>query len=128
MLGTIWTSSIFPGSAPEGMVQLRTMIGGDTDPEAILLSDGALLDIVTAELQPILNISGSPAYVRIFKYDRGIPQFIIGHPARMEQMQNLLRDHAGLYFTGNAYEGVGLNDCVTRSDKVVSEMARFLGI
>jgi oxygen-dependent protoporphyrinogen oxidase len=128
ILGSIWSSSIFSDRSPEGMVQLRTMIGGATDPEAAELSDGELLDIVTEDLKPVLSIAGGPAYVRIFKYIRGIPQFVIGHPARMEQMKNLLRGHPGLYFTGNAYDGVGLNDCVIRSERVVNEMATHLGL
>lgn len=127
ILGSIWTSSIFTGRSPEGMVQLRTMIGGASDSEAVDLSDGALLDIVGEDLKPILDISGQPAYVRIFKYRRGIPQFTIGHPARMEQMERLLRDNPGLYFTGNAYDGIGLNDCVKRSHRVVTDLAGYFG-
>lgn len=126
ILGSIWTSSIFSGRCPEGAVQLRTMIGGASDPEAATLSDGALLDIVTDELKPVLNITGKPSYVRIFKYSRGIPQFVIGHPRKMERLENLLRDIPGFYLTGNAYDGIGLNDCVVRSEKVVSQAAKYL--
>ena len=126
ILGAIWTSSIFSGRSPEGMIQLRVMIGGATDPDAAALSDGALLDLVTGDLEPIMNISGRPAYVRIFKYSEGIPQFVIGHPQKMEQLDDFLLRHPGLYFTGNAYEGIGLNDCVVRSEKVVSALADTL--
>lgn len=128
ILGSIWTSSIFSGRSPEGMVQLRTMIGGDTDPGAVELSDGELLDIITEELSPVLGLAGPAAYIRIFRYKRGIPQFLVGHPARMSQMNDLLRDFPGLSFTGNAYEGVGLNDCVVRSEKAVMATAKHLGL
>lgn len=125
ILGNIWTSSIFSGRSPEGLVQLRVMIGGASDPEAATLSDGALLDIVTGDLESILNISGPPAFVRIFKFARGIPQFTIGHRDRLKQLDDRLVHHPGLYFTGNAYDGVSLNDCVIRSDKVVKDMHRY---
>ena len=128
ILGSIWTSSIFSGRSPEGMVQFRTMIGGATDPGAVELSDGELLDIITDDLSPVLGLAGPPAYIRIFRYTRGIPQFVIGHPARMSQMNDLLRAFPGLSFTGNAYEGVGLNDCVVRSEKAVSATAKYLGL
>jgi oxygen-dependent protoporphyrinogen oxidase len=128
ILGSIWTSSIFSERAPEGMVLMRTMIGGATDPDAAALSDGALLDIVTGELKSIINITDAPAYVRIYKYDCGIPQFVVGHPARMKRLEGILRNHPGLYFTGNAYQGVGLNDCVLRSDRVVGEMTAYLNL
>lgn len=126
ILGSIWTSSIFTGRAPDGMVLMRTMIGGATDPDAAALSDGALLDIVTGELKPIVDIKDAPAYVRVYKYRRGIPQFVVGHPACMKRMDEILKNHPALYFTGNAYQGVGLNDCVLRSDKVVRELAADL--
>ncbi len=128
ILGSIWTSSIFSNRAPEGMVQMRTMIGGATDPDAVTLSDGELLDTVTRELSPIVDLKDSPAHMRIFKYERGIPQFVVGHPARMERLEHILLGYPGLYFTGNAYEGVGLNDCVVRSDKVVRSLADYLGL
>lgn len=126
ILGSIWTSSIFTGRAPDGTVLMRTMIGGATDPDAAALSDGALLDIVSAELKPIVDIKDAPAYVRIYKYRQGIPQFVVGHPERMRRMDDILKNHPGLYFTGNTYQGVGLNDCVLRSDKVARDLAAHL--
>ena len=126
ILGTIWTSSIFAGSAPEGTIQVRTMVGGATDPEAAGLADETLVDLVAAELKPILEIRGLPVYVRIFKYQQGIPQFTLGHAGRMKTLADILTAFPGLYFTGNAYDGVGLNDCVLRSDKAVSQTAAYL--
>ena len=123
ILGTIWSSSIFTDRSPEGMVQLRTMIGGATDPGAAELSDGELADITHRELGDILGISAKPGYLRIFKWSRGIPQFTVGHPARMRKFHNILQKYPGLYFTGNAYKGVSLNDCIVRSDEVVGELA-----
>jgi protoporphyrinogen/coproporphyrinogen III oxidase len=126
ILGTIWSSSIFTDQAPPGTVQMRTMVGGATDPQAAALSDDRLLDLVTAELRPMLAISGIPSYVRIYRYDRGIPQFILGHPARLAALEARLARFPGVQFTGNAYEGVGLNDCVVRSDKAVTTIIAHL--
>lgn len=126
ILGTIWSSSIFPDQAPAGTVQMRTMVGGATDPQAAAMSDDRLLGLVTGELRPMLDIAGTPSYVRIYKYDRGIPQFILGHPARLAALDARLARFPGLYFTGNAYDGVGLNDCVVRSDKAVKTIITHL--
>jgi len=126
ILGTIWSSSIFPDQAPAGTVQLRTMVGGATDPEAAGLSEKDLLKVVIGDLRPILKVSGDPAYVRIFKFERGIPQFVLGHPGKVEMLEARGRNFPGLYFTGNAYDGVGLNDCVVRSEKVVTQMVSDL--
>lgn len=125
ILGSIWTSSIFTGRAPEGMVQLRTMIGGATDEAAVNLSEGELADIVHRELTDIIGITGQPDYLRIFKWSRGIPQFTLGHPLRMAKLEKILEKYPGLFFTGNAYKGVSLNDCIVRSDDCVETLARL---
>ncbi|MFZ5979523.1 MAG: protoporphyrinogen oxidase [Candidatus Zixiibacteriota bacterium] len=119
VLGSIWTSSIFSNCSPEGMVQFRTMVGGATDPEAVKLTDEALKTLVADELSPVVGITGPPVWVKIFKFAKGIPQFVVGHPDKMTRLEQFQRCYPGLYFTGNAYDGVGLNDCVVRSDKVV---------
>ncbi|MCK5125847.1 MAG: protoporphyrinogen oxidase [candidate division Zixibacteria bacterium] len=126
ILGSIWTSSIFDGRSPKGMVQLRTMIGGATDSEAIELSEEQLVQLTHNELAEILGISRSPEYVNIFKWEKGIPQFTIGHPARVKRIDSFQEKYAGLLFTGNAYDGIGLNDCIVRSDKVVGQLAKLL--
>lgn len=122
ILGSIWTSSIFFGRSPLNMVQLRTMIGGATDPDSINLSDNELTELVHRELSEIVGINKEPDYVNIFKWSKGIPQFIMGHPEKMLKLTELESKYPGLYFTGNAYDGIGLNDCIIRSEKVVSKL------
>ena len=126
ILGSIWTSSIFTDRSPKGMVQVRTMIGGASDPEAANLTDGELADIVQCELSDIIGINEKPGYLKIFKWSRGIPQFTVGHPERMKKLDAILESYPGLYFSGNAYKGVSLNDCIVRSDTCVNELAGML--
>ncbi len=122
MLGCIWTHSLFPGSAPEGKVLLRTMLGGATDPEALQLDDAALLDILKEELHPILGIKQAPSFVRIFRHTYGIPQYTLGHAERREQIARAEKLQPGLYFAGNAYQGISLNDCVVSAYEVVDKL------
>jgi len=122
ILGSIWTSSIFRDRSPDGMVQLRTMIGGATDPQAVSLSDSELLEIVHRELSAILGIKNNPGYVNIFKWKRGIPQYVLGHLDKMKKLQSFGSLFPGLFFTGNSYHGVGLNDCILRSESVVKAL------
>ena len=112
ILGCIWTSTLFPGRAPAGKVLLRTMIGGATDPEAVHLGDEDLVDILRKELFPILAIKADPVMHRIYRWEKAIPQYTIGHPGRLKRIEAAEERHPGLRFAGNAYRGVGLNDCV----------------
>lgn len=122
ILGSIWTSSIFSDRAPEGMVQLRSMIGGATDVESINWDDNRLIGTVRGDLGKILGVTAEPVFTKIFRWKQGIPQFILGHPEKMRQLEQMTSAWSGLYFTGNAYDGIGLNDCVVRSEKAVRQI------
>jgi len=123
MLGCLWTSSIFPHEAPDGSVLLRTMIGGATDPDAVRLSDSELLEIVNREVHPLMRINGAPKLTRIFRHVRGIPQYLLNHGENLDAIAAAEQRHPGLYFAGNAYRGVGLNDCVVSAVRVVERLA-----
>ncbi|GMU92526.1 MAG: protoporphyrinogen oxidase [Candidatus Hydrogenedentota bacterium] len=111
-LGCLWTSSIFPNQAPDKVVLLRTMLGGFTDPDAVRLSDAELLDVVKREIHPLLSIGKGPGMVRIYRHYRGIPQYLLHHGEVLSAIDDAEQRHKGLFFAGNAYRGVGLNDCV----------------
>jgi oxygen-dependent protoporphyrinogen oxidase len=115
VLGTIVDSNVFPGRAPQGSILLRSMVGGARAPELALLPDEQLLDKVKADLQDILGLKAEPDFVRTFRHKRAIPQYIIGHAARLEAIQARLLGHPGLILTGNAFKGVSLNDCVVNA-------------
>ena len=113
MLGCIWVGSIFPRHVPKGRVLLRVMVGGARDPEGALLSEGRTVDLVHAELDRILGgIRGRPVEAALFRHAKGIPQYVPGHLERLGKIDETLAAHPGLYLTGNAYRGIGVNDCV----------------
>jgi oxygen-dependent protoporphyrinogen oxidase len=111
LLGTLFSSSIFPDRAPTGHVLLRTMIGGARDAHVLRLDDDQIVATVRRELRPLLGLSGPPAHVRVFRHERAIPQYTIGHQRRLLRIEEQLGSLPGLFLTGNAYRGVGINDC-----------------
>ena len=111
-LGSIWTSSIFAERAPEGHVQFRSMLGGAGDPAILGLSDDQLWATLRREFDPLLGIRSDPAFLRVYRWKAGIPQFTLGHRERRARIERLAAGHPGLYLVGNAYYGVSLNDCV----------------
>jgi oxygen-dependent protoporphyrinogen oxidase len=126
ILGTLWDSSIFPERAPAGHVLLRSMMGGATNPESIKLSDAEVRMQCMAELKKIMGISAEPDFVRIFRHERAIPQYVVGHAARLAAIEERLRQHPGLFLTGNAFFGVGLNDCVNAANRAGAQVLSCL--
>jgi oxygen-dependent protoporphyrinogen oxidase len=124
ILGTLWDSSIFPNRAPEGYVLLRTMTGGAQSPEFAMLDDNKLLNAVFDELRPIVSIKAEPDMVRIYRWDKAIPQYALGHGDRLKAIDERLKSFPGLYLAGNSYKGVGMNDCVENSFKVADKIIK----
>lgn len=122
ILGSIWTSSIFSERAPHGKVQFRSMVGGDGDHRSAKLSDSELISLVKRDLDSIIGLTGDPEMIKIYRWEHGIPQYHIGHLERMQTIERELQSIGGLQLTGNAYYGIGLNDCVKQSFKVVGNL------
>ncbi len=115
ILGTLWDSSIFPNRAPEGHVLLRTMIGGAQSPELAMLDDEALVRTVMKDLKPIVSLKADPDMISVYRWEKAIPQYMLGHGEKLALIEERLKNHPGLYITGNACRGVGINDCVENS-------------
>jgi oxygen-dependent protoporphyrinogen oxidase len=115
ILGALFDSSIFPGRAPEGRVLMRAMIGGARASEKALESDDRLVDTALSELGRIIGIKGEPEFVRVFKHEKAIPQYNVGHAGLLKRIGQALTRHNGLYLHGNSYEGIGVNDCIESS-------------
>lgn len=115
ILGALWDSSIFPNRAPEGSVLIRVMLGGARDPSAIDLVDEAVLDLVRKDLATTMRLDRSAGFARIFRHPGGIPQYTLGHHARLRRMEARLASHPGLYLAGSSYRGVSINACIQDS-------------
>jgi len=122
ILGTIIDSNVFPGRAPEDSILLRSMVGGARTPELARLPDEALIGRVSSDLKDILGITAEPDFIRIFRHQRAIPQYVVGHAARLEAINGMLQQHPGLVLTGNAFKGVSLNDCVVNAWKTAQAL------
>ncbi len=122
VLGCLWTSSLFPGQAPVGSVLLRSMFGGYADRPGAHLSDRELLDCLAGEVHPLLGIDSPPEWVRVFRHAPGIPQYLLRHGELLAAIDAGEARHPGLTFAGNAYRGVGLNDCVLSAIRAVDRL------
>ena len=122
ILGTLWDSSIFPNRAPEGHVLLRSMVGGAQSPHMAMLNDNNLVNTVFDELRPIVSLKAEPDMVRIYRWEKAIPQYLLGHSEKLKFIDERIKSYPDLYLTGNAYRGVGMNDCVENGYKVADEI------
>jgi|HubBroStandDraft_6_1064221.scaffolds.fasta_scaffold17004_4 oxygen-dependent protoporphyrinogen oxidase len=121
-LGTVWNSSLFPNRAPRGSVLLTSFIGGATDPQAVSLSAEEISAIVHREISPILSIRNQPTFSSVHIYERAIPQYNIGHTARLSHLQQQSSSLLNLKLVGNYLRGPAIGACIEQALAVADEI------
>ncbi len=126
ILGVLWDSSIFNDRAPKGKKLLRVMIGGQRNPDNALKSEEELSEMAIEGIKETMGVYAKPEISFVVRHERGIPNYRVGHLARMEALFESLNRHEGLYLSSNAYFGVGLNDCISNAKRVAKKVVEEL--
>lgn len=107
-LALSFSSSKFPARAPEAAVLVRVFLGGALDPEAVHLDDAALVDLARREVEVLIGARGRPRLTHVERWQGAMPQYHVGHAARVGRLSAAVGRHPGLALAGAAYEGVGI--------------------
>lgn len=127
VLGVLFSSTLFPGRAPEGHVGLTVFAGGMRQPDNALLSTPALLQRIAPDLRDLVGVSGEPAYVRHSVWPKAIPQYNLGHERFLEPLARCEQAHPGLFIGGSVRDGISVPDCVKSGAGLARKAAGFLG-
>jgi oxygen-dependent protoporphyrinogen oxidase len=128
ILAATWASAKWPGRAPANKVLIRVFIGGYTGQDLVVQSDADLLAIVARELGALMGIEAAPEWTRVMRYLRAMPQYHVGHAARVAQIDAALATHPRLALAGNAYRGVGIPDAVKSGEDAARRVLAQLGV
>jgi oxygen-dependent protoporphyrinogen oxidase len=120
LVACTWVGTKFPHRAPESKLVARCFLGGWQDPAILDQSDEAVLAIVREELRDIAGVAAQPRFHRIFRWPRSMAQYTVGHAARLAEIEARAAAIPGLYLAGNAYQGIGIPDCI-RMGKAAAE-------
>ena len=112
VMATTWSSSKFPGRAPEGHVLLRSFLGRAGIEAAAQLDDDEMTKVVRAELREVMGIAAEPELVQIFRWPRGMPQYRVGHVDLVDRIEAGVARAPGIELAGGAYHGIGIGDCL----------------
>jgi len=122
ILGSIWSSTIFPGRAPDGYAAFTTFVGGARQPDLVDLPDEQLQQRVYADLQALVGLRGAPVCVQMRRWPRAIPQYTIGYRKFQQLFTDLEKAVPGLYFAGNFRRGISVGDSVLCAHETVQKM------
>jgi len=112
MLACTFVHAKFAGRTPADRGVLRCFLGGAGKDELLDESDARLTEIVLGELQAILGLAATPRFVRLERSRHAMAQYGVGHLERTQRVREALTALPGLALAGNAYEGIGVPDCI----------------
>ena len=110
VMGVLFSSTLFPGRAPDGHVCLTTFVGGTRDPALAALPAERLHAIVGEELRALLGVRGDPVFAHHHAWPRAIPQYVPGYGETQRRMDAVERACPGVFLAGSYRAGVSVGD------------------
>ena len=126
IMACTFSSLKYPGRAPEGHVLLRGFVGGSLQPELFQDDDATMEKHVRDELASLLGVVAQPVFSRVWRHPNSMPQYHVGHQARIQQIEAQLAKFPSLALAGNAYYGVGIADCVRTGEEAAERIINRL--
>ncbi|MFO1475364.1 MAG: protoporphyrinogen oxidase [Verrucomicrobiota bacterium] len=128
ILGTIFSSSLFPNRAPAGHLTLTSYVGGERYPDLALLPPDDVVRVTLEDLRVLLGVTGEPVFRHVVVYPKAIPQYNVGYGKYRDAFTALETAHPGLFFAGHARDGVSLSDSIVSGCAVAEKAAKSLGV
>ncbi len=125
ILGSIWSSSLFPRRAPEGFVAFTSFIGGARQPELIQRDDEELARLVLEDVNSIMGIEGKPIYRTIIRWDRAIPQYNLGYHKILKAIERFEQNFRGAFICSNYRGGIAVGDCVVSAANIANKIIQL---
>ena len=122
IMACTFSSLKYPGRAPRDHILLRAFVGGALQRELFDDDDPGMEENVRAELASMLGVTAQPLFSRIWRYPNSMPQYHVGHQARIERIEKSLRRFSTLALAGSAYHGVGISDCVRTGEEAAEKI------
>ncbi len=128
MLACTFAHRKFLGRTPPGKAVFRAFLGGMKRDDLLAESDEALIAVVRREMSEILGAKAfgaevEPEYAQVTRWRRAMAQYAVGHKDRMQRVHLRVRVLPGLRLIGNAYDGIGVPDCIRLGRKAARELA-----
>jgi oxygen-dependent protoporphyrinogen oxidase len=127
MLACTFVHRKFLGRTAPGTVVLRAFLGGMKNEELLAEPDEALVATVRRELAEILGdrvigLSVEPEHTQVSRWRRAMAQYAVGHQGRVARIGARVAGLEGLRLVGNAYDGIGIPDCIRLGRKAAKEL------
>ena len=127
VLGVIFSSTVFPGRAPEGHVLLTAFVGGVRHRDLANADLGTLTARVVDDLRLLLGVRGEPAFRAFHLWPKAIPQYTLSYGRFKEIMDDAERRNRGLALAGSYREGVAIGEVIAAATEAADRVAAHVG-
>jgi oxygen-dependent protoporphyrinogen oxidase len=112
LMACTFVGTKFPHRVPADKITLRCFFGGAGNDAVLGESDESLVAIAREELRTILGLTAAPIFTGVYRWPKSMAQYIVGHGARLKEIESHASAVPGLHLAGNAYTGIGIPDCI----------------
>lgn len=104
-------------AADPGLFVLRASLGRHGDDAALGWDDAELVRAALADLAGAAGLSAKPVDALVTRWPDGLPQYAVGHRARVERIRGFLAGLPGLRLAGASYDGIGIPACIASGQR-----------
>lgn len=126
ILAGSFASHKFAGRAPQDHVLIRVFIGGAMQSELLEQTDEQLVQLARQELAELIGLEGTPLLTRVVRWTDAMPQYHVGHAARVDRIERDVEQLGGLWLVSNALHGVGIAPLIGLAGRIARQVAGSL--
>ncbi|MDQ0845833.1 protoporphyrinogen oxidase [Streptomyces sp. V1I6] len=101
---------------------LRTSVGRYGEEQALEREDAELVDVSLTDLRAAVGLTARPVATEVTRWTGGLPQYPVGHLARVARIRDEVAQLPGLRVCGAVYEGVGIPACIASGQRAADEI------
>ncbi len=120
LMACTWVNSKFPSRAPEGTALLRAFLEGSRAE-----SDGQLLRMCLEDLKRLMGVHAPPLFYHVYRWPDSLAQYGVGHGEQVATIRRSLANLPGVHAIGNAFDGVGIPDCIRLARSTAAYIAKL---
>lgn len=110
MTASTWLSNKWPSAAFGSRAVIRSYVGAVGEEDVLEAGDAELIEACARFQAAVVPLPAMPQDAAVVRWSRSMPQYELGHVERVARVRDQLP--AGIFVTGQAYDGVGIPDCV----------------
>jgi oxygen-dependent protoporphyrinogen oxidase len=114
------------GHGRDPLVLVRASLGRHGEEVTLQADDDDLVALAHGDIAAAVGASARPVAASVTRWGGGLPQYAVGHRARVARVRDAVSELPGLAVCGAAYDGVGVAACLGTSSYAAGRVGRWL--